>query len=215
MMMMRELKTSELARLHAKFVLPVVVSRMLGGQEELDEVAEQAMHEILDEHRPDAALLCIAMCAQHVAIETSHLGISSALSREATKIIEDYAPVWLAYEDVKAGRIPEDEFDDQAIYELLEHVPEDLESLSDLLDATIAELNEAMPIPAILAHILSEQAMIQQLRAEIELDNIHTYTQDIPVQGELELAGTAQTGADGFAGNNVVMFPGTHKATFN
>ena len=215
MMIMRELKTSELARLHAKFVLPVVVSRMLSGQEELDEIAEQSLNEILDEHRPDSALLCIAMCAQHVAIETSHLGVSSALSREATKIIEDYAPVWLAYEDVKAGRISEDEFDDQAIFELLEHVPEDLESISDLLDATIAELNGAMAIPAILAYILSEQAMIQQLRAEIELDNIHTYTQDVPVQGELELSGTVQTGVDGYAGNNVVMFPGNQKASIN
>src|SRR5688500_4934971 len=96
--MLNPLTDHDLARLHAKFVVPIVVDQILKDEEPLDDIAEHAINEILFELCPDTALLCLAMCARHVAEATVNLPISRALANQCDQIIEEYGPLWLAHE---------------------------------------------------------------------------------------------------------------------
>lgn len=51
------LSAHDLAKLHAKFVVPIVIDQMLCNKEPLDDVAEHAINEIFAELCPDTALL--------------------------------------------------------------------------------------------------------------------------------------------------------------
>ncbi|MCB9990227.1 MAG: hypothetical protein H6867_02460 [Rhodospirillales bacterium] len=188
--MFNPLSNQDLARLHAKFVVPIVVDHMLHDEEQLDEVAEHAMNEILFDLCPDTALLCIAMCARHVARATDHLLISKSLEAQATQIIEEYGPLWLMHEANPAS------MDGESIRELLCFIPEDLEALRDLLEATMSELEEDHCVAAILCDILSLQADHHRDMAELELDHLN-----IPAQSR-ELVEQAKS-----YGDNVVAFP--------
>lgn len=210
-----QMKDTDLARLHVRFVLPVVVSRMLTGQEEFDEIAEHAINEILTEHRPDTALLCIALCAQHIAAEVSHINTSHILSNGASRLIEDYGPLWLAHEDELQNAAqnnttgPNADLDPKKLYELLEHLPEDLESIADLLDATIDELEEEHHLAAILADIICGQARMHQEIAEIELGQINPESFNIKQEEmQLETPQSFNTTSAANLDDNVVVFPG-------
>jgi hypothetical protein len=167
MPMLESLDRNELAKLHAKFVVPIAVECMLRGEEPLDDVAEYSMHEIISELEPDTALLCVALCAQHVAASASHLLISHALKAEADMIVNEYGPYWLAHE---AGA---NALHDKDLRELLAYIPEDLEALGDLLEGLEAELDEKHAIAAILCDILKTQARSQMEFAEFELEAIN------------------------------------------
>lgn len=210
-----QMKDTDLARLHVRFVLPVVVSRMLTGQEEFDEIAEHAINEILTEHRPDTALLCIALCAQHIAAEVSHIKTSHILSNGASRLIEDYGPLWLAHEDELQNATLNNttgtnaDLDPKRLYELLEHLPEDLESIADLLDATIDELEEEHHLAAILADIICGQARMHQEIAEIELGQINPEAFNIKQEEmQLETPQSFNTASAANLDDNVVVFPG-------
>ncbi len=154
------------AKLHAKFILPIVVDNMLQDQETLDDVAEYAMNEILSELCPDTALLCIGLCATHIAAHTAHLPISRALSSQAEAIIEEYGGLWLAHDTGTP-------MDPAAICDQLSCIPEDLEALRDLLEATISALEESHSIAAILCDILALQAETHCQLATIELEQMN------------------------------------------
>jgi hypothetical protein len=188
--MLNPLTDHDLARLHAKFVVPIVVDQILKDEEPLDDIAEHAINEILFELCPDTALLCLAMCARHVAEATANLPISRALANQCDQIIEEYGPLWLAHEQNPQG------LDNKTIKELLSFIPEDLEALRDLLDATLAALEEDHCLAAILCDILSFQADHHSGLAEIELQNINVRPQSRPV---VELAKKH--------GDNVIPFP--------
>lgn len=180
----------ELAKLHARFVVPIVVDQMLRDEEPLDDVAEYAMNEILFELCPDTALLCLAMCASHIAKATGSLPAGKALAVQCEQIITEYGPLWLAHE-----QNPET-IDNDMVRETLSFIPEDLEALRDLLEATMADLEEDHCIAAILCDILSLQAEHHLTMAEIELNNLNLRPQSRPV---VELAKTH--------GDNVIPFP--------
>ncbi len=189
--MFNPLSDQDLAKLHAKFVVPIVIDQMLKDEEPLDDVAEHAMIEIFTELCPDTALLCLAMCAQHIARDTHHLPVGKALGMEAEKIVEEYGPHWLAHE------ANPDNLDNSAVVDLLVHIPEDLECLRDLLEATMGELEEDHSIAAILCDILSLQADYQRDMAEIELQQLNLAPQSRPVLEVVESSG----------GDNVIAFP--------
>ena len=205
--MLKELNDNELAKLHAKFVVPVAVDQMLHAQEALDDVAEYTMHDIIGSLQPDTALLCIAMCAQHVSAHCGHLLIAHALRAEADMVVNEYGPLWLANE-AGAQNLREEE-----IIRLLRHIPEDLEALGDLLEATCAELDENAPIPAILCDILMTQARAHMEFAELELATLGL----LPLEKEDVPAGAAAPPAtspsapaannDRPLGPNVLRFP--------
>jgi len=173
--MLKPLSDHDLARLHARFVVPIVVDQILKDQEPLDDIAEHAINEILFEFCPDTALLCLAMCARHIADATAHLPISRALVIQCDQIVEEYGPLWLAHE-----QSPE-KLDNQAVKEVLSFIPEDLEALRDLLDATLGALDEDHCLAAILCDVLSFQASHHCGLAERELQNINVRPQSRPV----------------------------------
>lgn len=157
---------NEMAKLHARFVVPVAVHGMLRGDEPLDDVAEYTLNDIIGGLQPDTALLCLALCAQHVAASLPRLGIARALQIEAGMIVDEYGPVWLANEQGS------DLINEKALRTLLTHIPEDLESLSDLFGAVLGELDEENAVAAILCDILGGLAGMHRDYAESELQNI-------------------------------------------
>lgn len=183
-----ELSDRELAALHVRFVVPMAVAAMLRGEEPMDDVSEYMINDILDNLEPDTALICIALCAQRVAAHTAHVAIGRAAAAEADRIVNEYGSVWLAHE---AGRMA---MDDAALRAHLSHIPEDIESLGDLLMAVGAELEEeADAVPAILCDILGAQAHVHREKAEIELERHGLSDRELP-----ELS----------PGANVIRFPG-------
>jgi hypothetical protein len=160
---------------------------MLRREEQIDDVAEYTMHEIISDLGPDTALLCIALCAQHLAKNASHLLISHCLKAEADMIVNEYGPHWLAHEaGVRALR-------DADLRNLLAYIPEDLEAMGDLLEGLEAELGEDHAIAAILCDILKIQARAQMEVADAEL---------AAIDGEMRKKTYAGEG-----GGNIIPFP--------
>lgn len=189
-LMNEELSDRDLAALHVRFVVPMAVAAILRGEEPMDDVSEYMINDILDNLEPDTALICIALCAQRVAGHTAHAAIGRAMGSEADRIVSEYGSVWLAHE---AGQM---EMDEAALRAHLSHIPEDVESLGDLLQATGAELmDETDAVPAILCDILGAQAHVHREKAEIELERHGLTDRELP---ELH----ADSGAP-----NVIRFP--------
>ncbi len=164
---MNSLTDTQLAQLHVKFIVPLAVGEMLAEKEPLDDVAEYTLHDLIGSLQPDTALLCLALCAQHIAAHTDFLPIGRALGAEAEKIVTEYGPLWLAHEEGQSG------INDQVVRDMLTHIPEDLEAMGDLLLATCGELNdEAFAIPAILCDILGDQAHMHKEAAERQLEDM-------------------------------------------
>ena len=191
----RALSDQDLASLHVKFVVPLVIRDMLTGAELLDDVAEYTLDEIIGELHPDTAVLCIALCAQHLAIYTDHVPISRALKTESDRIIGDFGGIWLAHENGYPL------IHNEEIMDLLINIPEDLESLGDLLLATAADLDESEAIPAILCQILGTQAHMHKDMSESHIDGLIVGRPAQP-QPEKKTAATIDNGS------NVVAFPG-------
>lgn len=187
------LTKQELAALHAKFVVPLVVQDMLRGVEPLDDVAEYSMHDIVGELQPDTALLCVALCAQNLGAHLAHLSLGAVLQGCAERIIDEYGPLWVAHEQKKA------QMDDLAVANVLVNIPEDLEEMGDLLLALCGELeDEQQAVPAILCDILGAEAHMHMEFAEMQLEKMALLDRDSPELPELP----AQA-----AGDNVVAFP--------
>ena len=189
--LINSLNNAERAALHAKFVVPLVVQDMLHGLEPLDDVAEYSMHDIIGGLQPDTALLCVALCAQHVGAHAAHVAIGKTLQGRAERIVDEYGPLWLAYEQGRA------KMDDAAVADLLAHIPEDLEEMGDLLLALCGELSEDHAIPAILCDILGAEAHMHMEFAEMQLEKLALLDTELP-----ELPAQAQP-----KGDNIVPFP--------
>jgi hypothetical protein len=124
------LNEAQIIRLHRELVAPVSVHDIMAGHDVLDEVAEYTLDVMIAEFQPDTALMCIALCAAHVAeIHASQLPIAGTLGFEAGRIVHEYGPLWLAHADRQLTAA-----DEGRVIDLLEQMPEDLESMADLLD---------------------------------------------------------------------------------
>lgn len=124
------LNEAQIIRLHRELVAPISVHDILAGHDVLDEVAEYTLDVMIAEFQPDTALMCIALCAAHVAeIHAGALPIAGTLGFEAGRIVHEYGPLWLAHADRQLTAA-----DEGRVIDLLEQMPEDLESMADLLD---------------------------------------------------------------------------------
>lgn len=199
-MMNAKMMTDEkLAGLHVKLMAPLIVSRMLNGHEALDDVAEYTLNDLVGEMAPDTALLCLALCGQHIAARLPRLPIAQMLGIESDHIIEAYGPSWLAHE---AG----EDIDDVLTQALLNAAPEYLEGLGDLLLAVLNELNdEKHAVPAILCDILGQQAHQHKEAAEERLIDLMPLPQERAAPTSVALLASAQQEG------NVVIFPGLKK----
>jgi len=212
--MQATLNEHELAMLHAKFVLPIVVDHMLRDEEPLDDIAEHAMNEMLSEMQPDTALLCVALCGSHIAGQTNGAPMGKALAIACNNIIDDYGPLWISHEQNSPHQA-----DMQTVTDQMSYLPEDLETMRDLMLAVMDEMEETHCMAAILCDILSTQAECHRLEAEIQLatmnitapparplerqPNISMPFHGHPPQNTAFAQQNQQSGA-----SNVIQFPG-------
>lgn len=190
------LSERELIRLHRDLVAPVAVHEIMHGHDALDETARYTLDVMIAELHPDTALLCIALCAAHVAeTHSSYLPIAGSLGFEASRIVHEYGPLWLANADRRLNHSHE-----RQVLDLLDQMPEDFEALADLLGALRGNLIETTD-SAVLCDILSQnaQAFMDFLEHQAEEEALQEqylrkrYTRDLKSDG------------------NVIIFPLTPK----
>ncbi len=158
----------DVARLHAYLVVPVAVNDAIVSGVPLDGETQYGLHVSLSEIDPDSALLAIALSAHHIATEfIKEVPSAVALKMESEKIIEQYGPEWLSHYH-NAPMQGDD------LYDLLCHIPEDLEAMADLLESVQTSIrNEDDPSHALCA-VLAIQARAHMEIAEYvisELEN--------------------------------------------
>jgi hypothetical protein len=186
------LNERDLIRLHHDLVAPVAVHEIMRGHDQLDETARYTLDVMITEFQPDTALLCIALCAAHVAdLHTTYLPIASGLGFEASRIVHEYGPLWIANADRRLNLSHE-----RQVLDLLEQMPEDFEAMADMLDALRGHLIETTD-SAILCDILSQnaRAFIEFLEQQSVEDAMQEQYQKKLVASDLEVHG------------NVITFP--------
>jgi hypothetical protein len=160
----------DVARLHAYLVVPVAVSDALMSETPLEGDTQYGLHVALSEIDPDSALLAIALSAHRIACDFSNdIPVATALKIESDKIIQDYAPDWLAH--YHSQPVQGDD-----LYDLLSHVPEDLECMADLLESVGASIRDEDHPAHTLCSILAIQARAHMEIADYvlsELENEH------------------------------------------
>lgn len=191
------LSERELIRLHHDLIAPVAVHEIMRGHDVLDETARYTLDVMIAELHPDTALLCIALCAAHVAdLHVNYLPLAGSLGFEASRIVHEYGPLWIANADRKLT--PADE---GSVLDLLEQMPEDFEALADLLDGVRVNLIETTD-SAILCDILSQnaRAFVDALEEQSVQDALYEQEQRRrAVTDNLEVNG------------NVITFPRNHR----
>lgn len=202
---MNAVSKEDVARLHTYLVVPVAVSDAILSAAPIDGDTQYAMHMALSEIDPDSALLAIALSAHRIAVDFAHeIPVAAALKMESQKIIDDYAPEWLAnyHNHPVCG-------DD--LYDLLKHVPEDLESLADILETLQASLRDPQDPAYTLCSVLAVQA-----RAHMEIADYVICELEAEREGGLEdfdgicsYQNPTLYSPAGFE-NNVILFP-VHK----
>lgn len=210
--MLGTITQDQFEQMKQQLIVPLAVSDILAHDLKVEPDMQYGLHMALSEVDPDSALLAISLCAQDLAAKClNRAPIAVALQKEAADLLADYGPTWLR-NNLNAP-IPSHVYED-----ILDTVPEDLESLADLLDALEADLNEENSSTARLARLLSIQARAHMEIADFILAEIAYEKQTsgqrtqepnfgfASVQNEKEET-TGQAG--NFAGDNIIVFPGT------
>ncbi len=171
--MTQVLTKEDIARLHAYLVVPVAARDVLGSGMPMEGDTQYALHVALSEIDPDSALLAIALSAQMIAADlVGEIPVAAALKLESYKIIEEYAPDWLS--NYHNGPVR-----GEGLLEVLNHIPEDLESLADLLESVQAGLRDedhpAFTLCAVLAiqaraHMEIADFILSELERELDLE---------------------------------------------
>lgn len=175
----------QIIRLHHELLAPVAVHEIINGNDELDDTARYTLDVMIAEFKPDTALICIALCAAHIAeMHAGYLPIAGSMGFEASRIVHEFGPAWLANADRRLDKSHE-----RMVMDLLDQMPEDFEAMADLLDATRVHLIESTD-SAILCEILSQNARAfmdyledQSLEAEREAE--HFNLQHLEVDGNV------------------------------
>lgn len=166
--MTSNLSSEQLARLHTKLVVPYAIGDVIRNGHEVTPDIQYALHEALSEMDPDTALLAIALSTGHIAAQLCPtIPVAGALSIEAEKIMNEYGSDWLDHAD---GRTPSRE--GYELFSVLEHIPEDLEALADILDSVCASLKENDLVLREICYILSIQARAHMEIADFVLSEI-------------------------------------------
>jgi hypothetical protein len=189
----------DVARLHAYLVVPVAVNDALASGGPLEGDVQYGLHVALSEIDPDSALLAIALSAHRIAQEfAGMIPMAAVLKLEAGKIIDDYGPEWLAnYHNHPVGG--------EKLFDLLCHVPDDLESIADLLDSLQAFIrDEDHPAHALCA-VLAVQARAHKDIAEYVLEELANEFAENIDEGETD--GVCQFSAPTIYADNIVLFP--------
>lgn len=194
----------DVARLHAYLVVPVAVSDALQSGAPVEGDVQYGLHVALSEIDPDSALLAIALSAHRIAVDFAEdIPVAAALKMEANEIIENYAPDWLAH--YHSHPIQGDD-----LYDLLSHVPEDLESMADLLESLQASIRDEDHPAHTLCAVLAIQArahmeIADYVLTEIENEDIaNLMGEDVDYDGVCKVAPQSVVET---AGDNIILFP--------
>lgn len=188
----------DVARLHAYLVVPVAVSEALAADTPLEGDAQYGLHVALSEIDPDSALLAIALSAYRLAQDyTGDIPVAAALKMEADKIVQDYAPDWLAHyhNHPLAGA---------DLYDLLCHVPDDLESLADLLETLQVSIRDKDGAAHALCGVLAVQARAHRDIAEFVLTELEMEYEE--AQGGI-FDGVCSFDTPTLHTDNIILFP--------
>lgn len=154
------LSEKNLAKLSNTLQAPVIVQDLLSGQAVLTDDVHYGIHDLISDYQPDSALLCIALSAKKIAgFCDDVLPTIGLLGMECERIIHEYSTLWL--QNAHRKTVNED-----TVFETLIHVPEDLESLAELLEISSSLLEVKNGQAAALCEILSIQARAHALVAE-------------------------------------------------
>lgn len=193
----------DIARLHAYLVVPVAVNEVMDSGLPMVGETQYGLHVALSEIEPDSALLAIALSAQRIAAEFyDTIPVATALKMESDKIISDYGPEWLA--NFHRHPIQGDD-----LFDLLCHVPEDLEAMADLLESLQASiLNMDHPAHG-LCTVLAVQARAHMDIAEFVLSELESENNDM--QAEWNEDGVCTSKVPTLWGpkpeDNIILFP--------
>lgn len=193
----------DIARLHAYLVVPIAVNEVMNSGLPMIGETQYGLHVSLSEIEPDSALLAIALSAQRIAAEFyNDIPVATALKMEADKIVSDYGPEWLA----NFHRFP---IQGDDLYELLCHVPEDLEAMADLLQSLQASiLNMDHPAHG-LCTVLAVQARAHMDIADYVLGEIEA--EDAGLESQWTEDGVCHTKVPTLLGptveDNIILFP--------
>jgi hypothetical protein len=193
---MSAVSKEDVARLHSYLVVPIAVNEALMAPAPLEGEVQYGLHVALSEIEPDSALLAIALCAQRIAMDFSDAPIAAALKLEAGKIIDDYASEWLA----NYNKHP---VQGEDLFDLLCHIPEDLESIADLLESMQVMIGDDDHPAATLCSILAIQARAQMEIADYVLTELENEAMDF----DTAFDGVCEAPAPMMYENNVVLFP--------
>lgn len=214
--MLHMVSDEQLARMHAHFVVPVVVADILREGKPLEDDEIMAIHATLSDMQPDSALLAMALSAQHMAFYAQKdMIFSNTLYYHADRIVDDYGPFWLMHAD-NDSRL--DEYEDELL-SVLSDIPDDLASLIDVLSVARDSVKNPNHPMAVIADIFCKQAEAQQLIAstfleimEEEQEQAQEQTRALEVENPSKMAPVSfDPMLDGVQsnGSNVLYFPGT------
>lgn len=154
------MNNKELAWMAAKLYVPVTACKSMDMTREIEPDAHYALHDTLADMQPDEALLSIAITAKHIA--KCYAGTNSGtevLSMECDRIIDEYGPLWLQHE--QNGKK-----DNGYLVSILENIPEDLETMAELIEINLAYASYDNPVIAEICEILQIQAGAHAIIAE-------------------------------------------------
>lgn len=190
------LTDKDLAKLTNRLQVPLVIQDILDQKETLSGDIQYGMHEVLSNYQPDSALICIALSAKRIASRYLHLSPNMAVLRmDCDRIIEEYAQLWLDH----ARKRP---VDDNLLMDTLADIPDDLESIAELLDSAQMYLEKKNAEAAGLCEILSMQARQQAIIADTFVDMIEQDTGKLPTAAMQDNAKPKSS-----YGDNVIPFP--------
>lgn len=202
--MSKELSQSQIDQLRQHLIVPLAVGDILHHDLAVEPDMQYGLHLALSEIDPDSALLAIALCAKNIAEKTlNRAPIAQGLYKEASFIIEEYGATWLHH--YKSGPMSDNDFE-----MILHTIPEDLESMADLLDALCSDLDDDKSAPVLLANLMSIQArahmeiadyMISELEFEKSVKQSEDSNQPLPERDNIDLKA--------HVGDNIILFPGT------
>lgn len=154
------MNNKELAWVAAKLYVPVAACKSMDIDKEMEPDAHYALHDTLADMQPDEALLSIAITAKHIA--KCYAGTNSGtevLALECDRIIEEYGPLWIQHE--KSGKR-----DNSYLVSILDNIPEDLETLAELIEVNLAYASYDNQVIADICEILQIQAGAHAIIAE-------------------------------------------------
>ena len=162
------LTDQQIARLFAHLEVPVAIQSILSDGQPLPDETCHALQDLIAAQTPDRALMGLAIGSILLDARLRESGIRSGeiLAMSAEMMIQDYAPHYLKQQQQAPGT----SLFDGADPDILGTIPEDLESLSDLLSVVADVLPPDQIMFRELTLTMAAQAQSQALIAEAVLD---------------------------------------------